>query len=91
MAVAPVRRSRVEIWRDILEAVRDAKDKQHNVPPSRIQTTANVPHDRFWRHVEEMERRGLVQSEPLSPTEEGERFLTQTGGLRALLDDSAEA
>ena len=87
MAVSPVRRSRVEIWRDILEAVRSAGHKQDSVPPSRIQCSANVPHDRFWRHVEEMEKRGLVQSEPLRATEDGERFLTQTGSLRELLDD----
>jgi predicted transcriptional regulator len=86
VAVTPIRRSRVEIWRDILEAVRNANDKQDLVPPSRIQCTANVPHDRFWRHVEEMERRGLVQSEPLRATKEGERFLLQTGSLRDLLD-----
>lgn len=81
-----MRRDRVEIWSDILEAVRQAAEKEDTTPPSRIQASANVPHDRFWRHIEEMEKRGLVQSEPLRSTEEGDRFLTKSGNLRSILD-----
>lgn len=82
-----MRRDRVEIWSDILKAVRNAEGKRDDVPPSRIQTTANVPYARFWEYIGEMKSRGLVKSDPLRTTEEGERFLTKNDYLRALLDD----
>jgi len=81
-----VRRDRVEIWTDILRAVEQAKKKNEATPPSRIQTSANVPHVRFWRHIEEMEKLGLIESEPLRATQEGDRFLAKSGSLRNILD-----
>ncbi len=77
----------MEIWTDILEAVRRAEHKPEAIPPSKIQTSVNVPHDRFWRHVADMENSGLVESTPLRATRQGEQFLQKTGTLRRFLND----
>lgn len=83
------RRSRVDIWTDILEAIRIA-ERRTDLSPSRIQCRANVPHTRFWAHVRQMEERGLIESEPLRATREGRRFLFETNALRSFFDDERE-
>lgn len=76
------RRSRVEIWTDILKEVQEAAE---NKPPSRIQTRVNLPYNRFWRHIETLDALGLLEREPLRTTTAGERFLEDAANLRALL------
>lgn len=84
------RRTRTEIWIDILKEVRAAEQRHLPVPPSRIQTRVNVPHERFWRHVAAMERHGLLESDPWRSTRDGRRFLFDTENLHPFLDEDHE-
>ncbi len=81
-----IRRGRVEIWMDILEAVQTAERKDQGIPPSRIQSNVNLPHTRFWRHIKEMELQGLLHSEPLQTTHKGKQVLSSSDTLRAIMD-----
>jgi predicted transcriptional regulator len=55
------------------------------VRPTRVQSSANLPHDRFWRHLDELVQRGLVTSEPLQVTPKGHEFLRQCADMQEFL------
>jgi len=76
--VVVARRGRLQIWLDILSAVQT--ERVHSggrVRPTRIQSAANVPHDRFWAYATELQARGLLQCDPLHVTPEGDLFLQE--------------
>jgi predicted transcriptional regulator len=81
-----VRRDRVEIWTEILLAVRTSGGTPGFCAPSRIQSKVNLPYTRFWKHVMDLETHGLLESSPLRTTREGDRFLNRTRALREELE-----
>lgn len=79
-----MRRDRLRIWSDILDAVQTVGE---HGSPSRVRSRANLPHDRFWRHVSDLTDRGLLEEDPLRATPEGQRFLDATQALEDLLQE----
>lgn len=81
------RRTKLEVWCDILTAVSRAQDRPGVAPvPSRIQSAANVPYARFRRHLDQLVDNGLLRADPLEVTARGARFLRESREVRALLD-----
>ena len=70
-----MRRDRLQIWTEILEAIEEEQRRDSRVRPTRVQSAANLPHDRFWGHFLDLQERGLVTKEPLGITNEGHAFL----------------
>lgn len=71
------RRYRFEIWADVLESIREQRRLPGPLRPSRVRSKANLPHQRFWDHVEEMADTGLIDADELEPTPTGREFLEE--------------
>jgi predicted transcriptional regulator len=80
-----MRRSKLQIWGTILVKVAEA-ERSGVVRPTRIQSATNLPHDRFWGHVAELEARGLLRGAPLEITPKGRDLLRQLSEMHATLD-----
>ena len=79
-----MRRNRLQIWTDLLVAVR--REAQLGlVTPSRVQSRANLPYGRFRRHLDELHQRGLLERDPLRVTPLGHDFLRQCAVLEEFL------
>lgn len=78
------RRSRFQIWVSILQEVRSAS-LRGTVRATRVQSATNLPHDRFWSHVAELEARGLLQGTPLAVTQRGCELLDKVVDMQAML------
>lgn len=57
------KRSKFELFGDILEAIRDDISKNGNARLTRVHGKVNVPYDRFKIYVENLKQLGLVQME----------------------------
>lgn len=77
MGGANRRRYRFEIWADVLESIQEQRSLPGPLRTSRVRSKANLPHQRFWDHVDEMADSGLLDPEELEPTTEGRRFLNE--------------
>ncbi|HEV8359719.1 MAG TPA: winged helix-turn-helix domain-containing protein [Candidatus Thermoplasmatota archaeon] len=80
------RRSPLEIWMSILSATVAENGDRNTVRTSRVQAAANLPHDRFWEHVQHLEHRGLLRKEPFEVTPRGREFLREMQQLAATLE-----
>lgn len=69
------RRYRFEIWADVLESIQEQRRLPGPLRPSRVRSKANLPHQRFWDHVDQMADTGLIDPDELEPTPEGYEFL----------------
>ena len=80
----PPRRSRLQIWTDLLVAIR-MESRQGPATPTRVQSIANLPHDRFRRHLLELQQRGLIDLQPMMITARGNDFLRQCAEMQEFL------
>ncbi|PSG96075.1 hypothetical protein BRD56_12430 [Thermoplasmatales archaeon SW_10_69_26] len=69
-------RYRFEIWADVLEGICEQRSQPGPLRTSRVRSQANLPHDRFWDHVEQMAELGLLDDgDELELTPHGRRFI----------------
>lgn len=79
------RRYRFEIWADVLESVQEQRSRPGPLRPSHVRSQANLPHQRFWDHVDEMADSGLIDADELEPTPEGHAFLEDVEDVEEFL------
>ena len=81
------RRSRLEIYADILRTVQAEASAGRDTNVTRIQLAVRVPFNRFQFYVDDLaERRLLVKGSSLHITKEGEGFLRQYATMIRFMD-----
>lgn len=68
------KRNKMEIYNDILSAIR-AELPNGGAKPTRIQSLSNLAYDKLARYLKEMEGRKMIVQNPLQITEKGHDFL----------------
>lgn len=64
------KRSKFELFGDILEAIREDISKNGNARLTRVQSKVNVPYDRFKGYVENLRQTGLIELEEIDGFQE---------------------
>lgn len=77
------KRSRFELFGDILEAIREDISKNGNARLTRVQSKVNVPYDRFKGYVESLRQTGLIELEEI----DGYQEIRLTGKAFTYIDE----
>jgi len=85
------RRSKIQIFFDIVTAVIDDAQNNESVSPTRIQTKCNTSYDKLTKYLEEMEKRGMVEREKsIAITEKGMEFHKDYSRINELINEMNE-
>ena len=85
------RRSKIQIFFDIVTAVIDDAQNNESVSPTRIQTKCNTSYDKLTKYLEEMEKRGMVEKEKsIAITEKGMEFHKDYSRINELINEMNE-
>ena len=73
------RRNRIELFYDLLSAIRHEAEQDGNVKPTRVQYRSNMSYDKMTRYLTKMENFGLVTRKNGGPkiTEKGQNYLLE--------------
>ena len=85
------RRSKIQIFFDIVTAVIDDAQNNESVSPTRIQIKCNTSYDKLTKYLEEMAKRGIIESEKsVTVTEKGMQFHKDYSRINELINEINE-
>ena len=86
--MAKDRRSKIQIFFDIITAIIDDTQNNESVFPTRIQFKCNTSYDKLTKYLEEMEKKGTIQKEKsISVTEKGMQFHKDYSRINDLINE----
>ena len=73
--LAKERRSKIQLYYDIITAIVEDSQNNDNVSPTRIQLKCNTSYDKLAKYLEEMKERQILEKESsIVITEKGMKF-----------------
>ena len=85
--LAKDRRSKIQIFFDIVTAIIDDTQNNESISPTRIQFKCNTSYDKLTKYLEEMEKKGIIQKEKsISVTEKGMQFHKDYSRINELIN-----
>jgi len=82
------RRSKIQIFFDIVTAIIDDTQNNEYVSPTRIQFKCNTSYDKLTKYLEEMEKKEIIQKEKsISVTEKGMQFHKDYSRINELINE----
>ena len=86
--MAKDRRSKIQIFFDIITAVIDDTQNNESVSPTRIQFKCNTSYDKLTKYLEEMEKKEIIQKEKsIAVTEKGMQFHKDYSRINDLINE----
>ncbi len=80
------RRSKLEIYNDILNAIQK-ESQEGEVKPTRIQHQSNLSYDKMTRYLKELENKKMITVSPINLTEKGIKFLNDYEKIKDFLSE----
>ena len=85
------RRSKIQIFFDIVTAVIDDTQNNESVSPTRIQIKCNTSYDKLTKYLEEMAKREIIENEKsITVTEKGMQFHKDYSRINELINEISE-
>ena len=85
------RRSKIQIFFDIVTAVIDDTQNNESVSPTRIQIKCNTSYDKLTKYLEEMAKREIIENEKsITVTEKGMQFHKDYSRINELINEINE-
>jgi len=81
------KRSKMEIYNDILKGIEQELRSGGEAKPTRIQQRSNLAYDKFSRYLEEMAAKDLIHRKPISITAKGLDFLQDHRRIRRFVHE----
>ena len=82
------RRSKIQIFFDIVTAIIDDTQNNEYISPTRIQFKCNTSYDKLTKYLEEMEKKEIIQKEKsISVTEKGMQFHKDYSRINELINN----
>lgn len=78
------RRSKLEIYHDILLATNESIDNG-TAKPTHVQFRSNMSYGNLMKYLKELEEKNLINMNPLFITEKGMRFLNDFGKIKDII------
>ena len=89
--MAKDRRSKIQIFFDIVTAIMDDAQNNETISPTRIQFKCNTSYDKLTKYLEEMEKRKIIQREKsITVTEKGMQFHKDYSRINELINEINE-
>ena len=85
MITRQVRRSKLQIYYDILKAINHELELG-KVRPTRVQNLCNISYDKFSKYLLELERKNMIHNSEIQITVKGKRFLRDYGKINDLIE-----
>ena len=81
------RRSKIQLYFDIVSAI--VQDSQNNdfVSPTRIQFKCNTSYDKLTKYLEEMKNKEIISSNEIKVTEKGKQFHKDYSKINDLIQE----
>ncbi len=82
------RRTKTQIFFDVITAIIDDTQNNELVSPTRIQVKCNTSYDKLTKYLEEMERREMIEKEKsITITEKGMEFHKDYSRINELINE----
>ena len=82
------RRTKTQIFFDVITAIIDDTQNNELVSPTRIQVKCNASYDKLTKYLEEMERREMIEKEKsITITEKGMEFHKDYSRINELINE----
>ena len=82
------RRSKIQIFFDIVSAIIDDKQNNESISPTRIQFKCNTSYDKLTKYLEEMEKKEIIQREKsIAITDKGMLFHKDYSRINELINE----
>lgn len=78
------KRNRLELYYAVLDAIRMDLVDNETARPTRIQFLVGTSYDKLTTYFEELEKKKLIITEPLTVTEKGQKFLREYDKINEL-------
>jgi predicted transcriptional regulator len=89
--LAKERRTKTQIFFDIITAVIDDTENNESVSPTRIQFKCNTSYDKLTKYLEEMTKKGMIEKEKsITVTEKGMEFQKDYSRINELINEMNE-
>ena len=86
--LAKDRRSKIQIFFDIVSAIIDDTQNNESVSPTRIQFKCNTSYDKLTKYLEEMEKKEIIQREKsIAITDKGMQFHKDYSRINELINE----
>ncbi len=86
--MAKDRRSKIQIFFDIVSAIIDDKQNNESISPTRIQFKCNTSYDKLTKYLEEMEKKEIIQREKsIAITDKGMQFHKDYSRINELINE----
>ena len=86
--MAKDRRSKIQIFFDIVSAIIDDTQNNESVSPTRIQFKCNTSYDKLTKYLEEMEKKEIIQREKsIVITDKGMQFHKDYSRINELINE----
>ena len=81
------RRSKIQIFFDIVSAIIDDTQNNESISPTRIQFKCNTSYDKLTKYLEEMEKKEIIQREKsIAITDKGMQFHKDYSRINELIN-----
>ena len=89
--IAKERRTKTQIFFEVIAAVIDDTQNNESISPTRIQLKCKTSYDKLTKYLEEMEKRGMIEKEKsIIITERGMEFLKEYSRINELINEMNE-
>ena len=72
--MAKERRTRIQLYFDIISAIFEEEMDNDSISPTRIQFKCNTSYDKLTRYLEEMKNKEIIESNEIKVTDKGRQF-----------------
>ena len=85
------RRSKLQIFYDVLSAIKEDSQNNEKISYTRIQFKCNTSYDKLLRYIDEMDAKQLLKSgSEIEITEKGEKFYQDYSRINELIKETVQ-
>ena len=89
--IAKERRTKTQIFFEVITAVIDDAQNNELVSPTRVQNKCNTSYDKLTKYLEEMTKKGMIEKEKsITVTEKGMEFQKDYSRINELINEMNE-
>ena len=86
--IAKERRTKTQIFFEVITAAIDDKQNNESISPTRIQVKCNTSYDKLTKYLAEMEKRGMIEKgKSITVTERGMEFHKDYSRINELINE----
>ncbi len=85
--MAKERRTRIQLYFDIISAIFEEEMDNDNISPTRIQFKCNTSYDKLTKYLEEMKSKEIIDNDEIKVTEKGKQFHKDYSKINDLIQE----